>query len=136
MTASHTLSEISITSAEHFHSLALHHVGQVFANPSAHPLVDSLYAFIIMVLWPLDMTDDVALLIHGAKRLASTYDHARGTLSITPIDPSNVGKSKDKLDHTRLVHPLSLLCSYLIPHALTVVYYLCERDHVSVLVPA
>ena len=89
-----------------------------------------------MVLWPLDTTDDVALLIHGAKRLASTYDHARGTLSITPVDPSDAGKSKDELDHTRLVRPLSPLCSYLIPHALTVVYYLCERDHVNVLVPA
>jgi len=31
--------------------------------------VESLYALLALVLWPLDAADDVALLVHGAKRM-------------------------------------------------------------------
>jgi len=85
-----------------------------------------------MVLWPLDAADDVALLIHGAKQLASTYEHVGGALAVTTED----SRSNDELNHKRLVRPLILYCSGSISHALTVVYDLCVRDYVSVLVPS
>jgi hypothetical protein len=113
-TASRTLGTISPKPIERLRSLALHHVGQVFASPAAYPLVDSLYALLILVLWPLDAADDVALLVHGAKRLASSHD--RGPLT----DRNGQG-----IDHIRLVCNSSELYSFL-AHPKIVVCHLCK----------
>lgn len=79
-------------------------MGQVFANPSAYPLVDSLYALLILILWPLDAADDVALLVHGAKRLAMSSDRGLSptTNGVSHVD-HNSEHGKGNIDNIRLV---------------------------------
>ncbi|KIJ43100.1 hypothetical protein M422DRAFT_253599 [Sphaerobolus stellatus SS14] len=54
--------------------LSLHHVGQIFTNPTSYPVIESLYALLALIMWPLEPADDVTLLIHGAKRMAQSAD--------------------------------------------------------------
>ncbi|KAF8592146.1 hypothetical protein K439DRAFT_388574 [Ramaria rubella] len=75
--------------AENLRATALHHVGQIFTNPraaAAYPLVDALFALLVLVLWPLDAADDVALLVCGAKRLAS----GSGSTGLDSVDHSRL----------------------------------------------
>ncbi|KAF8523446.1 hypothetical protein BU17DRAFT_85730 [Hysterangium stoloniferum] len=94
-TASRTFGEIARSTMDRLRGQALHHVGQAFADPSAYPLVESLYALLILIIWPLDPADDVALLVDGAKRIASNGSFG-GMLSTTNEEPSQ------NVDHIRL----------------------------------
>ncbi|KIJ52029.1 hypothetical protein M422DRAFT_243614 [Sphaerobolus stellatus SS14] len=49
-------------------ALSLHHVGQIFANPTSYPVIKSLYVLLALIMWPLEPVDDDSLFIHGAKR--------------------------------------------------------------------
>ena len=93
---------------EHLRTLSLHHVGQVFASPAAYPLVDSLYALLILVLWPLDAADDVALLVHGAKRLANSSDRGK-------FMAQNVNSQNDRMSHReeKNTDHIRLVCTHL-----------------------
>ena len=88
---------------ESLRALSLHHVGQVFANPAAYPLVDSLYALLTLILWPLDAADDVALLVHGAKRLARAGDREPFVGPPDNSDANNSEHGNTNMDHIRLV---------------------------------
>lgn len=100
-TASRTLAGISHACSKRLRELALNYVGQIFANPTSHPLIESLYALLILVLWPLDPADDVELLVHGAKRMASAG--GRFNKPSLPVDRTkDPSDDDDMLDLTRL----------------------------------
>jgi hypothetical protein len=90
---------------ESLRTLSLHHVGQVFANPGAYPLVDSLYALLTLILWPLDAADDVALLVHGAKRLACSGDREPFIVPHGNTNANNTQHGNTNMDYIRLVWP-------------------------------
>lgn len=100
-TSSRTLAGISHACSKRLRELALNYVGQIFANPTSYPLIESLYALLILVLWPLDPADDVELLVHGAKRMASAG--GRFNKPNTPNDQIKDSSDDDMLDLTRLV---------------------------------
>ncbi|KIJ48081.1 hypothetical protein M422DRAFT_28567 [Sphaerobolus stellatus SS14] len=91
-------------------ALSLHHVGQIFANPTSYPVIESLYALLALIMWPLEPADDVTLLIHGAKRMAQSADDGRLGLSANGmynLAPSNTPQtaanlSPEDLDLIRL----------------------------------
>ncbi|GJJ12761.1 hypothetical protein Clacol_007006 [Clathrus columnatus] len=100
-TASRTLGDISHSCIQRLRELALNYVGQIFANPNSYPLMESLYALLILVLWPLDPADDVELLVHGAKRMASAGGRFNG-LGLTNNTVNKDSSEDDNLDLTRL----------------------------------
>lgn len=130
-TAARTFGGISQRSIRRLRALSLHHVGQVFASPSVYPLVDSLYALLVLILWPLDAADDVALLVHGAKRLANTGDRglARIPNGVSHLDYCSHHDNGNR-DHVRLVRVVLSINGFT-PHQRLVVCYLRKRDHVN-----
>ncbi|KIJ34436.1 hypothetical protein M422DRAFT_263388 [Sphaerobolus stellatus SS14] len=92
---------------------SLHHVGHIFANPMSYPVIETLYALLALIMWPLEPADDVTSLIHGAKRMAQSADNGRlglsahGVYSIVPsIPPSAANLSPEDLDLIRLWYAL------------------------------
>ncbi|KIJ38057.1 hypothetical protein M422DRAFT_781512 [Sphaerobolus stellatus SS14] len=91
-------------------ALSLHHVGQIFANPTSYPVIESLYALLALIMWPLEPADDVTLLIHGAKRMAQSADGGRlglsanGMYNLAPSNtpPAAANLSTEDLDLIRL----------------------------------
>ncbi|KAF8523353.1 hypothetical protein BU17DRAFT_86098 [Hysterangium stoloniferum] len=100
-TAARSFDDITQSTLDCLRSLALHHVGQVFANPFAYPLTESLYALLILIVWPLDPTDDMAFLVQGAKKMASS-SKSGGMPSIT----NGRREHLENIDHIRLWHAI------------------------------
>ena len=96
-TAARTVEEIAPSTVDWLRNQALQQVGHIFANTSAYPLVEILYALLILIVWPLDAADDVILLVHGAKNMASSATFGRR------FPPTNERPSSEDIDKMRLV---------------------------------
>ncbi|KAF8517291.1 hypothetical protein BU17DRAFT_92021 [Hysterangium stoloniferum] len=96
-TAARTFNGITQSTIDRLRSATLNYVGLTFANSTTYPLIESLYALLILIVWPLDAADDVAVLMQGAKRMASS-DKAGGAPSIENERPPQT----ENIDHIRL----------------------------------
>ena len=89
-----------------------HYVGQIFANSTAYPVIESLYALLILIMWPLEPADDITLLIHGAKKMVQSADGGRlglagtSTFSLEPNTIEHAELSAQDLDLIRIWYSL------------------------------
>ncbi|KIJ50134.1 hypothetical protein M422DRAFT_245939 [Sphaerobolus stellatus SS14] len=65
-------------------ALSLHHIGQIFANPVSYPAIESLYALLARIMWPLDLPDDVTLLIHANGMYSFAPSNVPPTTNLSP----------------------------------------------------
>ncbi|KAF8523445.1 hypothetical protein BU17DRAFT_85729 [Hysterangium stoloniferum] len=96
-TAARTFGGIAQPTMDRLRSLALHRIGHVLSNPLAYPVVESLYALLILIVWPLDAGADVTLLVHSAKRMASN-----GKLGGMDSTSNDGQPNPEDKDHKRL----------------------------------
>ncbi|KIJ40812.1 hypothetical protein M422DRAFT_256245 [Sphaerobolus stellatus SS14] len=91
-----------------------HYVGQIFANSTAYPVIESLYALLVLIMWPLEPADDITLLIHGAKNIVQSADEGRLGLAGTrtfSLEPNTIEHAELSAQDLHLIRMWYSLCA-------------------------